>query len=200
MIDVVKFGEFKNFEKNKNKKQIIICNTLRPVEEYLSSLKYRYNGKYKKLPNYLITKEGKILSILPDDSYSNFFKNNEINKNAIVIAVENLGWLKKVPLENHYVNWAGEFFKGKPYEKKWRDKMYWDTYTGQQFDSLIEISKKLLKKFSINKTFIGHNTKVDGIQIFNGIVCRSNYNNKYTDPNPSFNFDEFKKLIEDEPN
>ena len=37
-----------------------------------------------------------------------------------------------------------------------------------------------------------------GIKIFNGIVCRSNYNNKFTDPNPSFNFEEFKNRIEHE--
>lgn len=200
MIDVIKFGEFKNFEKNKNKKQIILCNTSRPKNEYLASLKYRFNGNYRKIPNYLITKEGNVISILPDDSYSNFFHDVEVNKNSIIIVVENLGWLKKIPIENHFVNWIGSFFEGKPYEKKWRDKLYWDNYTDSQFNSLVEISKKLLKKFSINKTFIGHNTKVDGIKIFNGIVCRSNYDNKYTDPNPSFNFDEFKKLIEDEPN
>jgi hypothetical protein len=200
VIDVIKFGNFKNFEKNKNKKQIILCETSRPSEEYLSSLKNRYNGNYKKIPNYLITKEGKVINILTDDLYSNFFYDNETNKNSIIIVIENLGWLKKIPLESHFINWIGDFFNGKPYERKWRDKMYWDNYTEPQFQSLVELSKKLLKKFSINKTFIGHNTKVDGIKIFNGIVCRSNYNNKYTDLNPSFKFDEFKKLIEDEPN
>lgn len=200
MIDVIKFGDFKKFDKNKNKKQIILCNTSRPSEEYLATLKHRYNGNYKKIPNYLITKEGKILSLLEDDAYSNFFKDNEINRNSIIVMIENLGWLTKVPIENHFVNWIGEFHEGKPYEKKWREKIFWEKYTEKQFESLVEISKKLLKKFSINKTFIGHNTKVDGIKIFNGIVCRSNYDNKYTDPNPSFNFDEFRKLIEDEPN
>ena len=77
-------------------------------------------------------------------------------------------------------------------------KIYWQNYTEKQLNSLVELCNKLTKKFSINKSFIGHNTKVDGIKIFNGIVCRSNYNNKFTDPNPSFSFEEFKNMIENE--
>ena len=76
--------------------------------------------------------------------------------------------------------------------------MFWQNYTKEQLDSLVELCEKLTKKFSIHKTFIGHNTKVDGIKIFNGIVCRSNYNNKFTDPSPSFKFEEFKNRIENE--
>lgn len=198
MIEISKIGNFKNFEKNKNKRQIILCETFRNSEDYLNSIKYRNNGKHNKIPNYLITKEGKIISIIPDDGYSKFFKINEIDKQSIIICLENLGWLKKVPIEGYFHNWIGYDYREVPFEKKWRDKMYWDTYTDSQLSSLVDLCKKLTKKFSINKSFIGHNTKVDGVQIFNGIVCRSNYNNKYTDPNPSFRFEDFKKLIENE--
>jgi N-acetyl-anhydromuramyl-L-alanine amidase AmpD len=197
-MELTKYGNFKNFEKNKNKKQIILCNTYRSKTNYLSSLDYRFNGKNKKIPNYLISREGEILSLIPDDSYSNFFNDNDVNKNSIIICIENLGWLKKTPFDGSYCNWIHETCKDDIFEKKWRDKMFWQKYTKEQYLSLTEICQKLIKKFSINKTFIGHNTKVDGIKIFNGIVCRSNYSNRYTDISPSFDFDEFKKIIENE--
>jgi N-acetyl-anhydromuramyl-L-alanine amidase AmpD len=198
MTNIVKFGKFKTDEKNKNKRQIILCNTYRSKSYFLSSLKHRFNGESNKIPNYLITRDGEIVSILPDDYCSNFFLDNDVNKNSIIICLENLGWLKKIPLENEYYNCIGEKCSDYIFEKKWRDKIFWQNYTKVQYDSLSEICKKLLKKFSINKTFIGHNTKVDGIKIFNGIVCRSNYNNRFTDISPSFKFDDFKKSIEDE--
>lgn len=197
-MEIVKYGDLKNFEKNKNKKQIILCNTYRNKTNYLASLNNRFNGNYKKVPNYLITREGEIISLIPDDSYSSFFNDHDVNKNSIIICIENLGWLKKTPLGMGYYNWIQETCADNVYEKKWRDKIFWQNYTDIQYESLIEICKKLLKKFSINKSFIGHNTKVDGIKIFNGIVCRSNYSNKYTDVSPSFKFDEFKKTIENE--
>ena len=53
MIDVVKYGEFKPTGKQKKKKQIILSHTSRDVKNYLMSLKYRYNGKYDKIPNYV---------------------------------------------------------------------------------------------------------------------------------------------------
>ena len=200
MINIKKFGNFKGFDKNKNKKQIILCDTFRNSIDYISSLKFRNNGKYKKIPNYLITREGKVLSLLSDDSYSNFFEDSEINKNSIIICIENLGWLEKVPLSHKYYNWINEEFNGEIFERKWREKIFWQKYTQEQYTSLKELSAKLTKKFSINKSFIGHNTKVDGIKIFNGIVCRSNYNNKFTDPNPSFDFEGLKNFIENERN
>jgi len=198
VLEITKFGNFKEFEKNKNKKQIILCNSFRDGEKYLTALKYRKNGKYDKIPNYFITKEGKVLSLLSDDSFCNFFNEYEINKNAIIVCLENYGWLQKIPLNSSYFNWVGEQVPDNVFERKWRDKTFWENYTTEQFNSLVELCQKLLKKFSIHKTFIGHNTKVEGIKIFNGIVCRSNYDNKFTDPSPAFNFEEFKNLIENE--
>ena len=103
-----------------------------------------------------------------------------------------------MPLQEQYFNWIGEPISRGIFERKWREKIYWQEYTTEQVDSLVELCEKLTKKFSIHKTFIGHNTKVDGIKIFNGIVCRSNFNNKYTDPSPAFKFEDFKTRIENE--
>ncbi len=198
MLEIKKYGKFSNFEKNKKKKQIILCNSFRPQGEYLNSLKYRFSGNYKKIPNYLITKSGVVLNLISDDSYGNFFSEDEINKNSIVICLENLGWLQKTPLGLSYSNWIGDIYSKTIFERKWKDKIFWEPYSEEQLSSLVELSKKLLTKFSIDNKFIGHNTKVDGAKLFNGIVCRSNYNSRYTDISPAFQYEKFKKIIEND--
>jgi len=198
MVNITKYGKFKGFEKNKKKKQIILCHSYRPSSQYLNSLKYRNNGNYKKIPNYFITRDGKILNLISDDSYSEFFGDKLIDKDSISICLENLGWVNKKQLSNNYLNWIGDIYSEEVLHKKWRDKLTWSKYTEEQMNSLIELCKKLTKKFSINNNFIGHNTKVDGVKIFNGIVCRSNYSNNYTDLSPAFDFERLKKEIENE--
>lgn len=164
----------------------------------MSGLKYRKNGEYEKIPNYFITKEGEILNLISDDSCSKFFSDSDVNRNSIVICLENLGWLNKTPLGLSYSNWIGDIYSKTIFERKWKDKIFWEPYSDEQLLSLVELSKKLLNKFSIDNKFIGHNTKVDGVKLFNGIVCRSNYNSKYTDISPAFQYEKFKKLIEND--
>ena len=165
---------------------------------YLNGLKYRKNGEYEKIPNYFITKEGKVLNLISDDSYSKFFSDSDVNRNSIVICLENLGWLNKTPLGLSYSNWIGDIYSKTIFERKWKDKIFWEPYSEEQLSSLVELSKKLLTKFSIDNKFIGHNTKVDGVKLFNGIVCRSNYNSRYTDISPAFQYEKFKNLIEND--
>jgi hypothetical protein len=50
MLNIEKYGNFKTTGKQKKKKQIILCHTSREVEEYLASLKFRYNSTYDKIP------------------------------------------------------------------------------------------------------------------------------------------------------
>lgn len=198
MLEIKKYGKFPKFEKNKKKKQIILCHSFRPKENYLNGLKYRKNGEYGKIPNYFITKEGEILNLISDDSYSKFFSDSDVNRNSIVICLENLGWLNKTPLGLSYSNWIGDIYSKTIFERKWKDKIFWEPYSEEQLSSLVELSKKLLTKFSIDNKFIGHNTKVDGVKLFNGIVCRSNYNSRYTDISPAFQYEKFKNLIEND--
>ena len=198
MVNIEKYGNFKSIGKQKNKKQIILCHTSREVGEYLTSLKFRYNSKFDKIPNYVITREGKILQLLSNDSYSNFFNDEIINKNSIIITLENLGWLEKKPLSNYYINWKGSIYNQQVYEKKWRDFFFWQPYPLEQIISAAELCKDLTETLQIDKTCIGHNTKVDGIKNFDGIFSRSNYDTSFTDLNPSFNFETFIKFLENE--
>ena len=197
MVNIEKHGNFKS-GKYKKKTQIILCHTSREVEEYLASLKFRYNSKYDKIPNYVITREGKILQLLSDQGYGNFFDDHITNKLSIFVMLENLGWLEKKPLSNHYINWKGSIYNEQVYEKKWRDFYFWQPYTPQQIKMSAELCKHLTETLQIEKTCVGHNTKVDGIENFEGICSRSNYDSNYTDLNPSFNFETFIKFLENE--
>jgi N-acetyl-anhydromuramyl-L-alanine amidase AmpD len=195
MINIEKYGKFKTLGKQKKKKQIILCHTSREVEEYLVSLKYRYNSKFDRIPNYIVTKNGVILQLLPNDGHTNIFTEDRVNQNSIVICLENLGWLEKKPLTNHYINWKGSIYSEQVYEKKWRDFFFWEPYTTSQINSTAELCNYLIDELRIKRQCVGHNTKIDGIVNFEGVVSRSNFNSKYTDLNPSFNFQNFVNLI-----
>ena len=198
MVNFEKHGNFKSVGKYKKKTQIILCHTSREVEEYLASLKFRHNSKYDKIPNYVVTRDGKVLQLLSDQGYGNFFDDHITNKLSIFVMLENLGWLEKKPLTNHYINWKGSIYNEQVYEKKWRDFYLWQPYTPQQIKISAELCKHLTETLQIEKTCVGHNTKVDGIENFEGICSRSNYDSNYTDLNPSFNFETFIKFLENE--
>ena len=195
-MTVIKYGNFKPLGKQKKKNQIILTHTGRNVENYLASLLYRCNGKFDRIPNYVIKKNGDILQLLDNIEHTNYFNEPNINRNGIIISLENLGWLEKQPLENYYVNWIGDIYKGIPYERKWRDYFFWDKYTSNQIESLGYLLKIIMDEMKITKEITGHNTKINGIEIFKGIVSRSNFDVNYTDVNPSFDFDKLRNIIE----
>lgn len=192
------YKEFKSEGIHKKKTQIILCHTAREVEEYLVSLKFRYNGKYNKIPHFIITKSGEIVQTLEINRYSRFFEDKSVNENSIILMMENLGWLERKPLSNDYINWKGSIYNGSVFEKKWRDSFFWEPYTEKQLEVLAEMCMKLCEETNIPKVCSGHNTKIDGIKNFEGIVSRSNYDSRFTDLNPSFDFENFVKLIEHE--
>ena len=198
MLNIQKYGEFKPTGNQKKKKQIILCHTSREVGEYLSSLKFRYNGSFDRIPNYVVTREGKVLQLLSNTSHTNYFPDENVNRNSVIICLENLGWLEKKPLSNSYINWKGSIYNEQVYEKKWRDYFFWQPYTTSQLKSTADLCNQLIQTLRIENRCIGHNTKVEGITNYEGIVSKSNFNSNFTDLNPSFNFEAFRKLLENE--
>jgi hypothetical protein len=130
--------------------------------------------------------------------HTEYFKDDVLNKNSVVICLENLGWLEKKPLTNHYINWKGSIYNGEVFEKKWRDFFFWDPYSENQYESLGELCRMLIDSLRIEKRCIGHNTKVEGAENYEGIITRSNLSSTHTELNPSFNFEKFIKNIENE--
>jgi hypothetical protein len=112
--------------------------------------------------------------------------------------LENLGWLEKKPLTNSYINWKGSIYNEQVYEKKWRDYFFWEPYTTSQIESTADLCNQLNKTLRIDNRCIGHNTKVAGIENFEGIVTKSNFDSDFTDLSPSFNFETFRKLLKNE--
>jgi N-acetyl-anhydromuramyl-L-alanine amidase AmpD len=187
--------EFNSLGENKRKKQIILAETKRNHKDYINSLRYRYNGKNPYLPNYVINKEGEIFKIMSPNKHSKFMCNEIVDKHSIIICMENYGWLKKNPLENSYVNWIGDIYKQKAYEKKWRDNFFWDPYNEKQMKSLSKLIVNLCDEFKIPKTCLGNNVKQDGVENFKGVVSKSNFDFSNKDVNPSFDFKLLQELI-----
>jgi len=198
MVNITEYGNFQPIGISDNKQRIILCHTSREVKEYLTSLKFRFNGKYSKIPNYVITRKGEILKLMDNNHFSFFFYEDMINETSIVISLENLGWLEKAPLKDYYINWIGNIYKGEVYERKWRDYIIWEPYTDEQIISCANLCKLITKDFNINKKCIGHNTKIDQAEKISGIITRSNMDVKFTDLSPAFNFEVFIEKLEDE--
>ncbi len=198
MGEIYELTDFNPKGSNIKKTQIILTETKRSYKNYINSLRYRYNKKNHFLPNYVISKTGEIYNILKPNEYSEFMGDSTIDRNAIIIAIENYGWLKKNPLENTYVNWIGDIYKKEAYEKKWRDQLFWDPHNETQITKLSELIIELCENFKIPNKCVGHNVRYDQVKNFSGVVTRSNFDFIHKDVNPSFDFKLLKKLIRDD--
>lgn len=197
-MEIKKYGKFNPTGISDKKHQIILVNTSRSIHPYLQTLKYRYNGKFTRIPNYIITRAGDILELLEPLNYSQYFNDSSMDQNSIVISFENLGWIQREPLTDYYVNWIGDIYKGEVYEKKWRDYYFWQPYTTQQVDSCAELCDILFKELSIKNNIIGHNTKINYNPKYEGVLTFSNIDKERTDVSPAFNFEQLIKKIENE--
>ena len=198
MDEIIRLKKFKSSGINNKKTQIILSHSSREINNYLLSLEFRHNGSFSRVPNYVITKNGMVFKLLENEEFSNNFNSEKINRNSIVIVLENLGWLDKEPLKDYYVNWIGDIYKGKVFERKWREHYFWDPYTKEQIEKLFDLCKELTKNMSIDFIFSGHNTKINGVEKIKGFVTKSNFSTKYTDLSPAFDFENFTDKIENE--
>jgi N-acetyl-anhydromuramyl-L-alanine amidase AmpD len=185
-----------NYTKRKyKKKQILLYDTKRRVDDFINKIKYRYNSKYDDIPHFVVTKLGDVYSILPPDYSSKTFGKEKLDRKQIKIAVENLGWLNKNTITGYFSNWIGDPHRSDPFIRSWRDKFYWDRYSDVQMKSIYNLCKYLCEEYNIEERVVPSNGYIENIENFKGIVCKSNFSNIYTDINPSFNF---KIFIEDE--
>lgn len=196
MANIVENYVSNNYQKSKTKKQIILTHTSRNITDYLNSVLYRNNGDYDKVPNFVISRNGDIYKLLPDNAYTNFFKKTDMNKNSVIISLENLGWLEKIPIETGFVNWIGDIYNGDIYEKKWRDYFYWQPYTQDQINSCIDVIREVTNSLNINQKFIGHNTKIDYAEKYEGVITYSNFSMEVTSLSPAFDFKFLKNQLE----
>ena len=181
-----------------NKKLIVLGNSLSDKDNHITGWENRMGGEYKKTSTYTIFRNGEIYEHFNPSYYSSFVENENVDKKIISITLENQGWLNKDLKNDRYFNWVGNIYKRNKsvYEKRWRGFVYWDSYTNKQMKSCVFLIKHLCNKFNIENKCVGHNTYIDGIDMFEGITYRSNFQREYTDLNPSWDFKKFKELIE----
>lgn len=193
LLNIEKDNIFNSIKSRKT--QIMLGHTSRDVGDYVKSLDLRHNGNYKNSPHYVISKVGVQSNIVNPEYTTNFFGNEEVDGNIITILLENEGWLAPKKNNPRLCDWLGNIYKGEVFEKKWRNKYFWAVYTDEQVKTLLDLINKLCKDLKINKDFVGHNVRVDGVEKFKGIVNRSNYSEYFTDLSPAFNFEKIKEII-----
>ena len=185
--------------KRKTKKsQILLIDTQRRFDDFVNKLKYRKNGKYEDVPHFIVTKLGTVYQLFDSNHTSNTFDNFKIDKKQIKIAVENLGWLTKNTITGVLNNWIGDPYRSEPYVRSWRNYFFWDKYTEAQVESLSKLCSFLCDKHDIFKQIVPSQGIIESIVKFEGIVCKSNFSNIYTDINPSFNFEVFFNQLKNE--
>lgn len=179
------------------KTQIIIGHTFNDNMRHFLGWKHRHNGNYKKTAAFTIDAAGFIYKHFDPKFKSNFFESDELNDKSIVILLENYGSLSKDE-KNRYITLLYDIYN-KPTgitEKRWRDNKYWDTYSEEQFNACLDLVNSLCENFDIPKTVISHNTKVDNLSNYQGVLYKSNLNKNFTDLNPSWDFEIFKEKLE----
>ena len=141
----------KNLDIKEGKKQVLLCNTGRNFKEYMKGITYRRNGKYEKIPNYIIDKRGKVYEMGTDDVTNLYLTgyHNDYDDGVVVISLENNGWLRRRSSDGKYVNWLGDIYNSKVFEKKWRNKLFWDEYSDKHMKATIKLIKEVCHKNKI---------------------------------------------------
>lgn len=200
MIDTTSYIlDDKNFYREvTDKKYIVIGNTFNLGMNHFKGWKLRLNGGYKKTSNFTVNRDGKIYKHFDPIYYSDFLQNSLHNKKIISILLENEGWFDYDIKDKNFINYFGNPYSGKIVlmEKRWRNHTFWDNYSDEQTNSLIELVNYLVSEYKIEKKVLSHNTYVRDIHNFEGVTYRSNWIKDSTDLSPSFNFQIFKEKVE----
>ena len=180
------------------KRQIVLGNSFSEKNKHIKGWLNREMGEYKKTSMFTIDRKGKVYQHFTPNNYSDFTNNKSVDKKIISITIENQGWLNKDLINDTYFDWVGNIYnrKVKVYEKRWRGFNYWDPYTSKQLDSCVELVKYLCDKYDIPNNCVGHNTYIDGVEFFEGVVYKSNYYKESTDLSPAWEYKKIKDKIE----
>jgi N-acetyl-anhydromuramyl-L-alanine amidase AmpD len=194
-IDEVTHKTEKFYKNITNKKLIIIGDTCRFGLNHIKRLTnqpYETIGKY---PTYTIDKSGKIFQHFNPEYYSSILGNVDFDKMSITILLENMNWLYYDNYTDSYYNWVNEKCENVEniIEKEFRGYRYWDSYTTQQYKSLIKLCKFLQEKFDIENNIVSNCFIYNDINNYTGIISRANIEIYSKDVNPSFDYKKFLK-------
>lgn len=182
-----------------SKTRIVIGATYTTKMKHFDGWLLRSNGNYSRTAMFTIGMDGTIYQHFSPNYFSDFMLDPDLNETSITILLENEGWLDKdLGNENKYINYIGHIYNRRDaiVEKRWRNHNYWAPFTKKQVESAVELVAELCNKFDIPKEVIDHNTNFDGVNDFNGIVYRSNFEKYYTDISPAWDCVSFKNKVE----
>ena len=192
-VDILNENELNIVKRRSKKTQILLYDTQRRFDDFVMKLKYRNNGKYEDIPHFIISKTGKIYKIFNTNYSSITFREHNIDKKQIKIAIENLGWLNKNTITGILHNWINDPYRIEPFIKKWRGFYFWDKYTEDQQKSVSELCSYLSETHKIPYQSVPSQAFFNNATKFNGIICKSNFTDIYRDINPSFDFKIFNE-------
>lgn len=180
------------------KSQIVLGQTFNHDMKHVAGWKNRYDGKNKKTAAFTIDAAGLVYNHFDSKYQSRFFGDLELDSKSIVILIENDGWLTNVE-NNKFITWVGDIYNSQqePIEKRWRGYQFWAPYTQEQFDSALMLVNMLCEEYYIPKTVVSHNTKIETLEGYQGVIYKSNIEKYYTDLNPTWQFIDFKHKLEE---
>jgi hypothetical protein len=180
------------------KKQIVIGHTFNHNMRHVTGWLHRYNGIYKKTAAFTIDAAGSVYQHFDPKYQSRYFNNLDQDKKSIIILIENDGWLIKDEEKNEFITWIGDIYNqpNQIVEKRWRGYDHWVPYSEKQIEVATELVKMLCEEFEIPMTAFSHNTKIENLGDYKGIVFKGNLDRHFTDLSPAWPFEEFKNKIE----
>ena len=190
-IETIDKSKLNIVRKKTKKKQILLYDTQRRIDDFVNKLKYRRNGEYDDVPHFIVSKLGQVFQVFDTNFSSNTFDDHNVDKKIIKVAIENLGWLNKNTITGILNNWIGDPYRSEPHVRSWRNYYFWDKYPDTQMEAVSELCSMLIEKHGMMKQVVPSPGYLQNSANFNGIVCKSNFSSIYTDINPSFNFEVF---------
>ena len=181
------------------KTKIILIHTSANLSDYFIGLGVRHNQKYPKIPTLTIGLNGEIYQHLSFNTVVQFFDNDSLNRQAIVIALENVGWLNQHE-DGSFTDWKGIKYEDMVLDATWRNKRFWANYSEKQFLALVQLIDYLCIGCSINKKFIGNNVFNNKSLEYEGIITRSCFSKNHFDLSPAFDYHSFNQLINEQHN
>lgn len=190
-----KLTEDNYFKEVYPKKQIVIGHNSRSDMSHWAGWKYRCGGNYKKTSPFSIDRDGSVYQHFDPKYYSSFL-DIEQDKLNIPILLVNVGWLKRINMEDIYIDWLGNEYKDKNniINKRWRNYDYWYKYTDEQISSLKELTTYLCNEFNIKNNLNEYNVYDENIDLVDGITFRSNYLQEATDVSPALDISLLKNI------
>lgn len=179
------------------KKQIILGNTYNSNMKHVMGWENRFNGNNKKTAHFTISESGEIFNHFDPEYQSSFFNDRYLDSKSIIILIENIGWLEKDE-KNRFITMYGDIYKNTDnvIARKWREHEFWVKYNEKQVESALELINQLTEDFYIPKTIFGHNTKIDDLSDYQGVLYKSNLEKYFSDLTPAWDFKSFKEKLE----